>query len=491
MAALSISSVLYEESKMPDHHKILDRNNLFAAEKKNCGLDVYGTSTALNILTLDGKIEQKMELEDVIRNKSQKIRNTLSAILDEDDAEFEKGYDSYVKNSLLNIKNLCFARFTNIILLPHTVSVDTFNTCYPFYRQLEIMNKNYTDEDMYEKVEKKQEEDEKSLTATNRVDSFFSLFSSVKKKPEEIIYKQACMTYINAIKHFLRMFLNNDDYLINSYIYFTQFLKNQYDYERIDDFYEHINDTTIQTLCYKVFADVRKLYKVKYTFDEVVENGLKYKIIPENFIFYRSYPSSNPPFPKSRPQVWVGFTYIDTVGYGTPESSHFDEDEKRGRQKMKKTSINYCQLLGNVSTFRLKKELKLIDIGSVETIENLMKILQRKNNTKVLKALETGWKIIEEKGNKRIQRESEYEADSIFADWLYESGYDGYIGYGLQGLHDECCISRDKSLEHIEEPILGMGLKFPLELLDSLPIKQIIPLCNEPFSKINYDLTFI
>jgi len=291
------------------------------------------------------------------------------------------------------------------------------------------------------------------------------------------------MNYIKAIKEYLYTFLSNDDYLINTFKYITLFLKGDYENELIREFTQHVNENKIAKLCKKVFSDVRKQYKTKYEFEEITENGLKYKIIPKNFLLYRSYASNSTPFPRNRAQMWVGFSFIDVVGYATPQDITFEEKD------LTFTSENYCKLLGNVSTYRTKKELKLLDMGSVNTVKSLIEILQRDNKKDVLRGLVEGWKIIIKNDEEIVNRKSEYEGDEKFADWLYESGYDGYIGYDLPGLHDECCISRDKSLEDIEEPVKGMGLKFPLHLLNAFPISQIVPLCQDPFTKINYELT--
>lgn len=474
MALLSISNVLYDEIKMPDHHRILDRENLLAGQGREGDLGVYGTSTALNILTQDGKVQEAIKLESDIMYESEKIRQMIFKIIEEDNAQFEKGYDEYVKKSLFNIKNLCFFN-QQLVLLPFSVSKDTFNTCYPFYEQLNILHSNH--KDRYEQIEI--DEEEKQTKQSKNIDDFFSTFSSVKKKPKKIVYRDSCMDYIKAIKQYLNTFLYNNDYVINSFKYIPLILKGEYENELIDDLLEIVTQNKIGKICNKIFADVRKEYKTKFIFDEIVEKGLTYKIIPENFLFYRSYPSTDPPFPKRRPEVWVGFSFIDVVSYATPQDKTFED------RNLDFTSENYCELLGSVSTFKVKKQLKLLDMGSVETIKSLMEILERDNKS-VLKALIDGWEITVKKGQEIINRKSKYEGDSKFADWLYENSYDGYIGYNLPGLHDECCISRDKSLEDLEEPIKGMGSKFPLQLLNSFPMKQIVPVCQEPFSKINY-----
>jgi hypothetical protein len=101
----------------------------------------------------------------------------------------------------------------------------------------------------------------------------------------------------------------------------------------------------------------------------------------------------------------------------------------------------------------------------------------------VLKSFEKGWEI----KNDIIERNSDFVSDGIVSQWKYENGYDGFIGYGIKGLHDECLITSD-NIEK-KEWLQGMGLNFPLELKNSFPIKQLVPICQEPFTKINYKIS--
>ena len=111
-----------------------------------------------------------------------------------------------------NIKNLCHYE-TVLALLPFTVSKDTFNTCYPMYQDLKKLDSNYTDR--FEKVVDEKKEDKSDI------------FSRLNKKSFKIVYKKACIDYIKALKQYVKMFLSNDDFLINSYKYMTQFFKEE------------------------------------------------------------------------------------------------------------------------------------------------------------------------------------------------------------------------------------------------------------------------
>ena len=131
-------------------------------------------------------------------------------------------------------------------------------------------------------------------------------------------------------------------------------------------------------------------------------------------------------------------------------------------------------------TLKLEKELKLVDLYDIETV----KVLQKMMDTKTLKAFNTGWSIETVNGRQYIKRKSIYDDDYIVSQWFHDNNFEGFIGYGIKGLHDECCISEDKSKS--DEIIRGFGEKFPLKILNSYPTKYLIPACQEPFNKINY-----
>ena len=133
----------YEEVKMPEHHRILPSDNLLVGKGIQGDLDIYGTSTALNILYLDNDLERMKELEDKIKNTSQKLRELITKILDEDDLLLlnEKNYEN---NTFFDIFQLCKFNLY-LVLLPFTVSKDTFYTFYPFYEELIQKQSTYTE----------------------------------------------------------------------------------------------------------------------------------------------------------------------------------------------------------------------------------------------------------------------------------------------------------------------------------------------------------
>lgn len=443
----------YEEIKMPEHHRILPSDNLLVGKGIEGDLDIYGTSTALNILYLDKDLERMKELEDKIKNTSQKLRELITKILDEDDLLLlnEKNYEN---NTFFDIFQLCKFNLY-LVLLPFTVSKDTFYTFYTFYEELIQKRSTYTE--MFE--EEKEEKEEKS--------DFFSKAFSKKKT----IYKKDCFNYINAIKQYLRLTISNDDYIINSYKYMIYI----FDYKKslVKELQEIVDKNIIGKMCNYVLYNVRNQYKTRYVFDEILKDEIKYKIIPKGFLFYRSYPSISTPFPIKRPYMYVGFSFLDIIDYATPQEKNFDE------RNLSYTSHNYCELLGNVSTFKTKRTLKLLDLHDLQTVKSLRKLM----DGNVLKSFEKGWEI----KNDIIERNSDFVSDGIVSQWIYENGYDGFIGYGIKGLHDECLITSD-NIEK-KEWLQGMGLNFPLELKSSFPIKQLVPICQEPFTKINYKIS--
>ncbi len=448
------AEIYYEEIKMPDHHKILTSNNLIAAMSEAGEFDIYGTSTIIDILEKDGNVDTLTELKKKIEETNESVRSILTEMLKQDDLAESKDYE---KNTLFDITELCkWNRY--ILLLPFTVSEDTFNILYPFYDELVKLHSNYKDRYQQEEVK---------TTAVS--DDFFA---SYFKPAPKIVYTKTCFDYVKAVKEYIRFALSNDDYIINSYKYISSAFNYKGDLAK--RLVQIAEENEVGKMCRRVINDIKQQYKQYYTFDEVRENGIKYKVIPTGFLFYRSYPSVDPPFPKKRPYVFVGFSFLDIVSYSTPQEQDFIDSD------LAENSYDYCKLLGNVSTLRLKKELKLLDLNDTETVKSLRQIME----PNVQKSFDKGW-ILEDD---IVNRRSNFKDDAIVAQWIYDNNYDGYIGYGIPGLHDECCISSIKALQHLEEPIKGMGLKFPLEILASFSMKKMVPICRDPFTKINYRL---
>jgi hypothetical protein len=420
-------------------------------------MDIYGTSTILEILEKDNNSESKKDLDDKIRTISEELRSILSKILDQDNSISEK---YYLSKTLFDVKKLC--RFNDyIILLPPTVSRDTFNTFYSFYIELVNLYSNYTKR--YK--EEIQQEEKKSQSKADIISSFLKKTSKPKKK---IIYTTDCSEYIKAIKQYLKMVLINDDYIINSYKYIINLFRTNLEFQPTLN--RIMENNVIEKMCRQVTLDIKEKYRAVYNLDEVIEDEMKYKIIPEGFIVYRGYSNLASPFPKTKPYVCVGFSFLDTVNYGTPDVEEFSTN----------LSHDYCKLLGNVATLKTKTSLKLLDLKDLQTV----KLLREKMNAITLESFSKGWIVKDD----NVTRKSEYKDDDVVYQWLYDNDYEGYIGYGIPGLHDEACISNNKRLKDIEEPIKGMGLKFPLELRNSFSMKQLVPICQEPFSQINYKI---
>lgn len=448
------SEILYEEVRMPDHHRILTSNNLLAGTGSAGDIGIYGTSTILEILERDGNSNLKRELEEKMTENIGEIRSLFLEILDQDDSIVE----NYFNNSLFDIRELCLFN-SHIVLLPPTVSKDTFNTFYPFYEQLVNLSDKY--KNRYDQVDIKDEESESKIDV---ISSFFSKKGPKKKN----VYNRNCEEYIKGLKEYLRVVIDNDDYLINSYKYLYSFFNLKL--ELAKNIQKMAEENVVGKLCEKVILDIKKQYNTSYSFNEITKDGIKFKTIPAGFLLYRSYPSFDPPFPKRRPYVWAGFSFLDVVNYSTPKEEEVDN-----------SSYDYCTKIGNVSTFRTKCNLNLIDLGDLQTVM----VLREKMDEKTSESFSKGWVIDK---NSNVVRKSEYEADAIVAQWLYDNGYDGYIGYGIPGIHDECCISQDRRLKDMEETIKGMGQKFPLEIRNIFPMQQLLPMCQEPFTKIDYKI---
>jgi len=457
----SISEIIYEEVLMPDHHRLLTSNNLVKGIGQPGDMDIYGTSTILEILEKDDSSESKKDLDDKIKTISEELRTILFEILYQDNAISEESEEYYLSNTLFNVEQLC--RFNDyIILLPPTVSRDTFNTLYYSYIGLVQLHSNYTKR--YK--EEIQQEEKKSQSKADIISSFLKKTSKPKKK---IIYTTDCSDYIKGIKQYLEIALKDDDYIINSYKYIINLFRT--DLDQVVTLNRIMENNVVEKMCRQVTLDIKEKYRAVYNFDEVIEeDGMKYKIIPEGFLVYRGYSKLASPFPKTRPYVCVGFSFLDTVNYGKPDEEEFSTN----------LSNDYCTLLGNVATLKTKTSLKLLDLKDLQTVE----LLRAKMDKKTLKSFSKGWIVKDD----NVTRKSEYKDDDVVYQWLYDNNYEGYIGYGIPGLHDEACISNDKRLKDIKEYIKGNGQKFPLQLRNSFPMKQLVPICQEPFTQINYKI---
>jgi hypothetical protein len=442
----------YEESKMPEHHRLLIDKLLIKDDESGIpSLGIYGTSTILQNLFLDGLIS--MDLEIQIEKISDQIRDIFRKILEKDDNMEQGGKEHYLTNTLFNLR-ICGvgSEFLASVLLPPTVSKDTFNTFYDSFIQLADTHSDY-----------KMRISEKEVESTN------SIWKSVFMK-KVITYTDVCYDYIKAIKRYLYSILDfkDNDYIINSYRGLLVLLKSE-NYE----LYKIREDDVVGKMCYDYIKDIKKQYKMFYKFEEVIDDdGLRYKIIPKGFLLYRGYPNSATPFSRSTSYLCLGFSFLDTVNYGRPNEKNFQGKEVN--------SYNYCRLLGNVVTMEVNDDLKLLDLGDLDTV----KLLKTKMSGVVLEKFEKAWSI----KNDTIQRKSVYSDDAIVYDWL-ENFYQGYIGYGVPGLHDEICCFTPPDLKHKQEERKGWGERFPsFKIRNIFPLKDTIPMCKEPFNKLNYKI---
>jgi hypothetical protein len=195
----------FEELKIPDYH-ILFNGKLVAGTRED-HIDVYGTSTYLNILEKDGKAVELNNLKDEIHRISEEIRGILTHILDEDDSYEKFDMNKYKEYTMFNYGFICkdIDEEKLFLLLPPSVSESTFNTIYPAYEEIIHSEKSSV---LREKVLVESKEEKKT-----------NFFSSFKGPKIQIIYTDDCRQIIKKIKWFIRQFMTNDDYIINAYKY--------------------------------------------------------------------------------------------------------------------------------------------------------------------------------------------------------------------------------------------------------------------------------
>ncbi len=389
--------------KIPDHHLIIPDLAIYRFSKlTDADQILYGTSTFIDILEKDGKED---ELEEFLNIINECVEITRPIVIDA------------LNNDKLDEITLQ-VYYGKLGLLPWTVSPDTFYQLLPFYQEIEEHCNTYT-----EKVDHK------------NVQPFY-------------------VEYVQKLKAFLRKALEFDDYLIN-----TQELLQSIIFVLDQKVGKQIKE--LRKKMKKILRDIEKLYNTKVSndlFEKFEENGLVYRIIPENFYFYRAFSRNHPPFSKNKYKMsWAGFNFIEIISYARPQ-------EKKNESLS--DSVDYCNHMGYVASFRTKAPLKLLDLGDPKTIYQLYQIMDETT----IKSLEEGWEYV---GGK-IKRHSVMQHDGIVSEWLCKNGILGYIGIGFD-LHDEImvCVNEDNYTDLFE-------------ITEVHDLVSFIPFCKAPYNQIEY-----
>ncbi len=383
--------------KIPEHHLIIPELNIYSFQSKVPSYKpiLHGTSTFINILEKDGLHDELKEFEDNIKQIVDLCRNNI---------DLNK---INLKNSVLRLY------YREMRLLPWTVSFDTFYELLPHYERLLAIEKAHPE--------------------------------VIDRRNPQPFY----IEYLEELKSFISRAMEKDDYIINNCDFFTSILD-----LNTGDLVQKLREK-MNTIIGRIKSEYCTKYPIE-RFEEIVENGIVFRMIPENFVFHRSYQRGHHPFGKQKyKMMWAGFNFLQIMSYGLP---------KEQKDKTLSASVDYCNRIGFVSTFRAKQPLKLIDMSNAQTITRLGELMDEKTRA----SLKRGW-------GSDGKRTSFMNDDGNVAEWLCDNGYLGYLGLGLDGLHDEVMICVN---ELTYEPYF--------EIIDVNDMRDLIPFCRAPYNQIEY-----
>lgn len=152
--------------------------------------------------------------------------------------------------------------------------------------------------------------------------------------------------------------------------------------------------------------------------------------VSKDTLLYRGFTKKSGPISK-RPDAWFAMCPMVASIYMVP-----------GEWKDGNTVSKYCSDMGSISVFRATNEFTLIDLSNVKNVKHVRNIMiQTKTAENIINAFDRSWKIAPDG---KIARKSILHLDIIWANWLCENGFQGYIA-GPTSIHAEifACNWRD------------------------------------------------
>jgi hypothetical protein len=179
------------------------------------------------------------------------------------------------------------------------------------------------------------------------------------------------------------------------------------------------------------------------------------KMIPKGTLLYRGYKKIYGPINDKTSFSFFSLNPIYLFSYIQPESN------------IKKLN-EYFSNLGGIATFRLTKDIYIMDFSNLSSIKYMKKILKDENApSHVIEAFDESWRIIQE----AFIRSSYEKTDLEFMSWLCSKGYGGYVGMDIEDMHDEislCFSTKDEKNNRyiVEEDIEYIGTIEPQKYMN-------------------------
>jgi hypothetical protein len=139
-------------------------------------------------------------------------------------------------------------------------------------------------------------------------------------------------------------------------------------------------------------------------------------------------------------------------------------------------SKDYCENLGEIHVFKVRHDLRLLNLSNVHNVKYLrVKLAEMGAPQEVIEAFENGWVISKKDRVENLRRVSYFHTDYLVVNWLCENGFNGYLATHISKFHDEIVICKpSKNLKYM--------LKHTVKDFN-------VPMCQEPYNDIDILIT--
>lgn len=222
-----------------------------------------------------------------------------------------------------------------------------------------------------------------------------------------------------------------DDFVLNWGPLFSTFLRELQD---CDPNYS-IQSTTkdIVDIFNSHRIDVYSRYRRKnIKFEQVKSKFAVISLIPKGTFLYRSFAdyTSDNGLAGNRMFDYFAFDVPSTLYYACPENHN-------------QILSAYITKLGGISVFKTKDTMKILDLSEAKSALFLQDMFKEYNVPEnVIRTFKRAWTVTE---SGRIMRNSGSGSDARIVEWICKLGFDGYVGVGIDGLHDEIMLCQPRS----------------------------------------------
>jgi hypothetical protein len=287
------------------------------------------------------------------------------------------------------------------------------------------------------------------------------------------------------IRDFLKFVLDNDDFLAN-----WGHLPGILNMKGTEGIEEHQDQELSNYMQIKKKEWWSKLPPSEYPKSIIRTDDPYIKIIKKDTLLFRGYKNYRGYADQYRSFAWVGLEYTKSQlwNYAIPPDRE-DNPKYLRLLPVEENSqsfdfdflFDYCQSVGGIAVFRVKKDLEVLDFSNIVTLRYITNYMKELNAPdKVVKAFASNWKQRDSDSNPDIpafQRFSVDVTDEYVADWLCDNGIGGYVSIGVSGLHDEAliCDFHDKT-EYVGTYELSDVVQFHM--------------CEFPYNQVNLYLNY-